>query len=414
MASVRRRVEPSTGKVFYQADWSVYDSKGKRHRKTKAFSKQSAAREYAAKMELQNEKRAVSDPTKLTFEEFRERIMEHWRSKPKLASTTIVAYDRNLNTLSRELGSLRMDRITPWHIDKAFAALRVSGGVSRKGPRNSKDKGTRPLSEQTLLHLHRSGSAAFKQAHRWGIVTENPFTMVDAPSPDRRPISVMSEEEARRVFAEAVKASESGKWPGYDLLVAILLTCGLRRSEVLGLAFDAVDMETGDIAIRRTVVAAKDGAPIMREDKAKTKGSLRTVRLPAELLPMLKRHKATIGAMALEWGKGYQREPLLLFPAFGGGPLKPGMLTTRMREFQRLAKVTGVMPTHGYRHGMATALVASGLDVRAVADRLGHGTVAFTLSRYVHKSPGRDQIAADTMGAQFKAISGLERAEKSP
>ncbi|MGO7418172.1 hypothetical protein ACCS64_38320, partial [Rhizobium ruizarguesonis] len=75
---------------------------------------------------------------------------------------------------------------------------------------------------------------------------------------------------------------------------------------------------------------------------------------------MLKRHKATIGAMALEWGKGYSREPLLLFPTFGGGPLNPGTLTTRMREFQRLAKVTWVMPTHGYRHGMPTCDQSSG------------------------------------------------------
>ncbi len=116
--------------------------------------------------------------------------------------------------------------------------------------------------------------------------------------------------------------------------------------------------------------------------------------------------------MALKWGRqSYRSDPLLLFPSFGGEPLPPGQLTSRMRQLQRQAKVTGVGPTHGFRHGMASRMVADGVDIKTVADRLGHATTAFTLSTYVHSIAGKDRAAAERLGAQFMALK--QQAEKA-
>jgi len=87
---------------------------------------------------------------------------------------------------------------------------------------------------------------------------------------------IMTEAEAIRVYQAAVKAHESGKHPGYDLLVALLMTCGLRRSEVLGLGFDCID-ERGAMRIFRTVVRG-DGETVLRLG-TKTRTSTRSMTI---------------------------------------------------------------------------------------------------------------------------------------
>ncbi len=46
---------------------------------------------------------------------------------------------------------------------------------------------------------------------------------------------------------------------------------------------------------------------------------------------------------------------------------------------------------HALRHSAATFLIAAGVDVRTVADVLGHASPAFTLSTYVHSSVERQR-----------------------
>ncbi|XKM42713.1 site-specific integrase [Rhizobium ruizarguesonis] len=214
----------------------------------------------------------------------------------------------------------------------------------------------------------------------------------------------MSEEQAVRVYQAAMRADESGKHPGMTLLVALLMVCGMRRSEILGLSFDAVNLDTETVTIFRTVVAGEKGEPITRDERAKSETSIRTISVPSEFVPMIQKHRTVINQMVLAWGKGYQREPLLLFPTFGGAPLPPGVLTIRLRQLHRQAGVKGVAPTRGFRHGMASAMVAGGIDIKTVSERLGHSTTNFTLQTYVHAVNGRDKAAADQLGKQFSAM----------
>ncbi|MBY5410219.1 hypothetical protein HFO98_17445 [Rhizobium leguminosarum] len=93
----------------------------------------------------------------------------------------------------------------------------------------------------------------------------------------------MSEEQAVRVYQAAMRADESGKHPGMTLLVALLMVCGMRRSEILGLSFDAVNLDTETVTIFRTVVAGEKGEPIMRDERAKSETSIRTISIRLSL-----------------------------------------------------------------------------------------------------------------------------------
>ncbi|MDW9896338.1 tyrosine-type recombinase/integrase [Sinorhizobium medicae] len=410
MASVRRHVSAS-GKVSFQAVWNLVTKDGRRKRMSKSFAKQSDARAHAAKMEAECEKRGVGDAERQTFDQFKDRVLKHWELRGKLEETTLAGYRHNLGMLAREIGHIELGKLNALHIDEALTASKAAGGASRKPAKEGEKRNTRPLSDRTLLHIYRVGSTAMEQARKWKLVSANPFKDVEAPRPRKKKIVIMNEEQAAQVYRRAVIAHESGKHPGMDLLVGLLFTTGIRRSEILGLAFDAIDLDACTISIFRTVVAGEKGAAVLRDHRTKSETSERVISFPPELVPMVKRHRQWVSEAAMKWGrKNYRTEPLLLFPTFGGEPLTPVTLSTRLRQLHRQAKVVGVMPTHGFRHGMASHLIADGTDVKTVADRLGHATVAFTLATYVHTVDGRDRAAAQQLGAKFGALR--EAAEK--
>lgn len=256
MASVRRQVS-TTGKVYYQAVWSQTGKDGKAKRQTKSFPRQSAAKAHAAKMEEQCERRGVGDIEKTTLAAFVDRLLAFWEQRGELAETSLIGYRRNLGMLCREIGHIQLGKLSALHIDEALAALKASGGAARKPAEKGKPRGTRPLSDRTLLHIYRIGSSALQQAKRWKLVSDNPFKEVQAPSPGKSKIRIMSEEEAVRVYQAAVRAAESGKHAGMDLLVALAMLCGLRRSEILGLAFDAIDLEARTVSVSERWSLAK-------------------------------------------------------------------------------------------------------------------------------------------------------------
>ena len=192
----------------------------------------------------------------------------------------------------------------------------------------------------------------------------------------------------------AVCSTEAERFdPELHLAIACLLACGMRRSELLGLAFDCVDLDLGRITIRRTVVETTYLKPVLREH-GKTEASLRTIAIPAALTAMLRKQKIAVQEAAIAW-RDYQREPLLVFPGLRGGPSSPQRLTDRLRHLMKRAKVKGPSPVHAWRHTAATALIHAGANIKTVQTRLGHASPAITLSLYTHPTDAADQAAAD-------------------
>jgi integrase len=68
------------------------------------------------------------------------------------------------------------------------------------------------------------------------------------------------------------------------LPVLVAAFYGMRRGEVLGLKWDAIDFEQGTITVKRTVISANiDGkVTVIEQDSAKTKSSLRTLTLVSQ------------------------------------------------------------------------------------------------------------------------------------
>jgi integrase len=188
------------------------------------------------------------------------------------------------------------------------------------------------------------------------------------------------------------------------LAIGLLLVTGMRRSELLGLAFDAIDLEASVVEIRRTVLDI-DSQPVMRE-ATKTLSSHRQVSIPAGLVERLRVRKVQLTERAMRVGPDYQRDPLLVFPSSDGSPMRPEYLSEQLRAVMRRVGIQGAQPVHGWRHTAATLLFGNGADVKTVQRRLGHSTPAITLDLYVHPLVERDQAAADYLGGLLEFRKG--------
>ncbi|RWH76857.1 MAG: site-specific integrase [Mesorhizobium sp.] len=407
MATIRS-ARKKDGTPYWRAVW-FETVRGKRCQKTKSFAKRSNAKAHAAKMETEVERRGVGDPEKHTVGRFFTRWIATLKQRGELSTTTLAGYQEKLAMLAAYVGDLRLDKLATRDLDEAYAKLLESGGKARRKNRDG-SRDPRPLAPRTVLHVHRAAHTCLEQARRWKLIPDNPARDAKPPSPNKSKARAFTSDEIGRILHAVRSAKENGKetYPDLDLVVMVLLSSGLRRSELLGLALDAVDFEAGTITVKRSVVYDLDRKPLLRDNIVKSDDSYRIVTLDAAVMDRLRARKAWIAEQKLAWGKSYFDGPPLVFPGPGGFPYDPHSMTLRLRQVLRQAKVNG-QPAHGHRHSMATHLIAQGYDVKTVSSRLGHSSVAITLDLYAHAVDGRDRAAGEAMGSLIKSATQVQQ-----
>ena len=92
-----------------------------------------------------------------------------------------------------------------------------------------------------------------------------------------------------------------------------------------------------------------------------------------------------------------------------GGPVRYSNFRTRIwGPATRRADLVG-LGFHDLRHAAATAMVASGVDVRVAQERLGHSDPRLTLGVYAQATSEGDRAAAERLGEYFMATGWPER-----
>jgi integrase len=312
MASVHRRVRG--GKITYQATWKEAGVGGAKRQCGKSFARATDAKAYAARMEQEVERRHIGDPERHTVEKFLARWLATLRDRGGYSPSTLSGYKKAVALAVREIGELSLSRLTAQHLDDGYARMRKRGGRVKGKPNV-----TRPLTVKSVKQVHRVLHAAFEQARRWKLVGENPASDATAPSPSKSARSkarAFTLDEVNRLMQAASADPET------HVIVCTLLAGGLRRAELLGLAFDAIDFDKAMLTIKRTVIEGENGEPVMC-DHAKTETSMRALTIPPVLIVLLREQRARVNEMVLQWGREYRREPLLVFPGLAGTPMRP-------------------------------------------------------------------------------------------
>ena len=174
------------------------------------------------------------------------------------------------------------------------------------------------------------------------------------------------------------EAKESGVYEMYY----IDLATGLRRGELLGLKWEDIDLERGDLRVKRQL--ARINGEIV-EAPLKTKNAYRTLPLGADAIDILKAQKKKVGSSP--W----------VFPSPTGGPMSPDSV---LHMLHRVLKRAGLPKVrfHDLRHTFATLALQNGVDIKTVSGMLGHFSAGFTLDTYAHVTTSAKREAAKTMG----------------
>ena len=201
------------------------------------------------------------------------------------------------------------------------------------------------LKNTSILRFHANLHKALKYAVRIDLITSNPVDKVDRPKPQAFMASYYSAEEMEKLF-------EAAQGHKLELIIQLAAFYGLRRAEVMGLRWEAIDFEAKTLTIRHIVTSTRiDGKKILVEaDRAKTKSSLRTLPLVDPIAERLKAVKAQQEYNQKICGNCYNQEYLgYVFVDAMGNLIQPDSVTT---SFPQLLKENGLrrIRFHDLRH----------------------------------------------------------------
>ena len=304
--------------------------------------------------------------------------LSHWRA------TTLAASDRKPSTrelyasLSRvhleppPFGATPLNRLRPSDVTGLVLALRSKG-----------------LSDSTIRSIYTVLRSALDGAVTDGLIARNPAALVKRPGIERA--------EARHLDAASVsmllRAAEASR---YHTTLVLVAATGLRKGEALALRWSDLDLDAGTLTVRATL--ARIGGKLIATTP-KTARSRREIPLHEGMVAMLRRHRVTQATERLAAGDQWQNSGLL-FTTELGGPVDPRNL---LRIIESAAKTTGVegIGVHTLRHSAAVAWLESGVHIKAVADLLGHSSIAITGDVYGHTSDGAARSAVEHLGGQL-------------
>lgn len=162
--------------------------------------------------------------------------------------------------------------------------------------------------------------------------------------------------------------------PYTKVLFNLMYYTGVRVGEALAVEWSDLDLTKKTLSISKTYSAAEKG----KVGTPKTASSIRTILLTDETVERLAELKK-------------ESKTSFLFP--GKDPNRPLGYNTIKESFYRAIEKSGVpqITLHGLRHSHASLLISKGASIALVSKRLGHSSVAMTLSVYTHMLPNDEQ-----------------------
>ena len=280
------------------------------------------------------------------------------------------------NHIKPNMGDIPLEKLTTLDLQRLYKTLLSRGRVDRLESKGQ-PKG---LSPKTVRNIHQILSAALKLAQEQRIILTNPAEGCALPKVEHREMKTLPVEQLQSFLREA---KDSGVFELYYLELAT----GLRRGELLGLKWEDIDLEHGDLRVRRQI-ARIDGRVV--EAPLKTRNAYRTLPLAEDTVSILEEQKKKVGSSP--W----------VFPSATGGPISPDSV---LHMLHRVLKRAGLPEVrfHDLRHTFATLALQNGVDIKTVSGMLGHFSAGFTLDTYAHVTTSAQKAAANTMG---KLLSG--------
>jgi integrase len=304
--------------------------------------------------------------------------LAQWRT------TTLAVSDRAATTRSlyatlcikhlepAPFGALTLDRLKPTDVEALVLTLRKKG-----------------LSASTIRSTYTVLRAALDTAVRDQLLATNPAALVRRPGLERHEAKHLPDADVTAVLQAATGSR-------YHAALVLIASTGLRRGEAAAVRWSDVDLEGGTMKVAHTM-ARVDGRLVISEPK--TARSRRTVPLSPVVVTMLKAHRKAQLEDRLRAGNQWV-ETGLVFTTELGTAVEPRNL---LRAIEAAAKKAGVadIGVHTLRHSAAVGWLEAGVHIKAVADLLGHSSIAITGDVYGHTSDDTARAAVAALDSRL-------------
>lgn len=453
MASIRKR-----GETFTITAYMGYDEQGRQRKKTTTYrppdgvtagKAEKLAKAFAATWEEKIRGYVALDENR-TFAELAEwyySTVAPQTLKPNvLVNYRKGIYDHILPVIGRE----KLKNITPPMLDSLFSELQKSGnmeqhfrlkdkalfegvkrdefaeksGINRttiytllRGETVSRataekvaaalgmkmDKAFDDMTEQRGLSgastnkLKLNLSAIFTAALKKEIMRRNPCKLVTPPKIDTAPAAYLNEQQCHELLDLLSQQPDFQ----FEVIINLFIASGIRAGELSALYWEDINLETGMMFIRHTLV--KVGGEYVRQEP-KTIDSTRRIILPEYITGLLKKHKALQTEQRFKLGTAW-KDKNLVFTNLSGGFYLGTNMNNKLKRIIAGTDLPQDLHLHSMRHTHASLLINSDVAARVIADRLGHSTTKTTLDTYSHvfaESEARAMQAVDM--ALFRRI----------
>lgn len=351
---------------IWQMVFEYYDKSGQRRQKSESTHLPEKGNKRRAQQmldkrlkELAQQYEPFLDDGRVLFLDF----MRDWLDN-------VMAYKVKENTL--EQYNLTFDRYISEY--KPFHGLKLQDLTPPMLQSYYSEQVKAGLSPNTVRKHHANIHKCLDYAVRLGMIAFNPSAQVELP--------------AKQKYTGAT-ACTPGQLQGLlqlfrgDPLETVLMlgiAYGLRRSEVCGLRWDAVDMEAGTLHICHTAVKAN--GRVLYSDSTKTATSNRVLPLTASMREYLGSVRERQEENKRLFGRDYTDSGYICVKP-DGTPIDPDFVTHHFRRVL-VANDVPIIRFHDLRHSAVNTLRKGGCDVKDIQAWLGHSDVSTTLNIYGH------------------------------
>ncbi|MEO6126054.1 MAG: tyrosine-type recombinase/integrase [Ilumatobacteraceae bacterium] len=299
----------------------------------------------------------------------------------RVRATTAYRYGWMIERyIAPTVGAYALRSIRTEHLNDLYTALTATGGHNGDG-----------LAAKTVHEVHLIVRSALTQTTEQGLTRSNVAIGTQRPRPHARPRRGPETWTATELTTFLATASAHRLYPALHLTA----TTGMRRGEIAGLRWGDWNAASHQLSVSRTRQAL---AGRSAEFATKTRTSRRCLELDANTEHVLDRWRDR------QRNDGHRVETRdSMFTNTCGEPLHPESIS---QLFARIVERSGLphIRFHDLRHTHASLLVAAGIPVKVVSERLGHAHPSFTIHTYQHLLPGMSAEAAHRFADLIKPV----------
>ena len=303
-------------------------------------------------------------------------FLENWLAykEPELADSTYLSYKYSCQSISKQLGHKKLEKLKASDVTDLIRYLRATGS-----------------SENSIKRIYRVFFNAMKQAYIEDRIQTNFVSKIDTPKVKKGGVCPLTLQEQSLLIdmleEDAKPNSKTSKREGIYLTKSnyafykLALATGLRRGELSGLKWSDINFDENYLILKRAIIIGKDNQLVTKLPK---NNNFRKLDLDAETMKVLSEHKLFMSEYQVKHQLRFVND--WLFSDLDGEITNVNLWSNRFKAFMLRAGIKG-QRLHNLRHTHISNLLSIGANLSWVSQRAGHGDISTTARIYAHYMP---------------------------